>query len=320
VLKKIAQLIKSFDNIMIICHIRADGDTLGSAYALKEALENLNKKVCVACDTPITPKYQYITNGVSQLLPEFDPEHVICVDVATEKLIGESLSGFLDRVDVVIDHHPTNSLYGKENYVEADKGATGEIIYKLIKEMGCEITPKIAEYIYIAISTDTGCFRYSNTTAESLRTTAELYEFGIPASEINRRFFETTTKNNIALQKMIFDRIHFYRQGTIAFLIISLDMIEKTGVNEDDVESMTVYPRRIEGVEVGIVMREIEVNKYKVSARSNDYIDVSKICQKYGGGGHIKAAGCTIAGDPLDIERDLATDIIEAFEESQENN
>lgn len=313
-IKKIAALLKSVDNIMITCHIRADGDTLGSAFALKEALLSLGKRVCIACDTPITPKYRYLTGGVFELREEFEPDLIISVDVATEKLLGESLKKYLGRIDVVIDHHPTNSEFGKINYIRPECGATGEIIYKLMKEMGCEITKKIAEYIYIAVSSDTGCFRYSNTTANSLRIAARLYEIGIDAGEINRWLFETQTRSIIALQKMVFDKIHFYRNGTVAFLIITLDMIERTGVTEDDVESMTVFPRRIEGVEVGIVMRETREKEYKISARSNEFINVSDICQKFGGGGHKRAAGCQMEGEPYDIEKAFAAEILRAFE------
>ena len=313
-IKKVAALLKTLDNILIISHIRADGDTLGSAFALKEALMSLGKKVCVACDTPVTPKYLYITGGVSDLTVEFEPEYVVCVDVATDKLLGDSLIKYADRIDILIDHHPTNSLFGKSNLVEPERGATGEIVYEIIKEMGCKITHKIAEFIYTAVASDTGCFRYSNTTANSLRVAAELYDIGIDSSEINRVLFETQTRSIIALQKLVFDKIHFYRGGTVAFLIITRDMIERTRVTEDDVESMTVFPRKIEGVEVGIVMREIKEKQYKISARSNEYINVSEICQKFGGGGHNKAAGCIADGDPTDIEKAFATEILKAFE------
>lgn len=312
--KKAAQLLKEADNILIISHLRPDGDTLGSAFALRHALKSAGKKTCVACDSEITPKYQIISDGKRCLKPEFKPAFVVTVDVAATKLIGESLKQFEDKIDLVIDHHPTNTNYGKLNVVDSAKASAGEIIYEILNEMRLPVTTEIANCIYIALSTDTGCFRYSNTTPESLRLAAVLYELGADATNLNRRFFETITRNQLEIQKLVFDSIKFYKNGTIGVVNVTLDMIEKTAASEDDIEGLTAFPRRVEGVLVGVVVREIGKDEYKISMRSNGLVDVSLICSKYGGGGHKRAAGCNIKGTLEEIEKQLISDITFAFE------
>lgn len=312
--KEAASALKEADNIVVISHLRPDGDTLGSAFALVTALKSIGKTACVLCHSPITPKYQLLTNGKEHLEAEFKPEFVVSVDVADTQLFGKTLHSYIGKVDLVFDHHPTNSGFGKMNVIDPTSSSTGEIILHLIEEMQIEITPTIADFIYIAISTDTGCFRYSNTNANTFRAAAKLAELGADIANINRRFFEIRTRSQIEIERMAMERLRFYRDGSIAVIVVSLDMIKTTEATEDDVEGLSTFPRRILGVEVGITLREISSNEFKISARSNGLVDVAEVCKTFGGGGHKKAAGCTIKGNIDDIEKNIVETICEAFE------
>ncbi len=303
------------NNILIITHLRPDGDTLGSAYALYYALKDIGKNVCVACHTKITPKYQIITNGQSDLKPLFAPNFIVAVDIADVKLFGVSLKKYAEKIDISIDHHPTNEGYAKLNVIEPNSSSTGEVVLKIIEKMGVNVSKQIADCIYISISTDTGCFRYANTTADSFRTAAKLFDLGADVNYFNRRFFEIRTRCQIEIERLALQNLNFYRNGTVAIIVVTLDMINKTGATEDDVEGLSAFPRIIEGVEVGMTIREIKQNEFKVSSRSNGLIDVAEICSKYGGGGHKRAAGCTIKGDIKDIEKSLVDSICVSFDE-----
>lgn len=309
-----AKMLRDANDILIITHLRPDGDTLGSAFALYYALKDIGKNVCVACHTNVTPKYQILTNGKRVLKPLFPPSFIVSVDIADVKLFGDSLTQYADKVDISIDHHPTNEGFGKLNIIEPNSSSTGEVVLKIIEQMGIGISKEIADCLYISISTDTGCFRYANTTADSFRTAAKLFDFGADVTGYNRRFFEIRTRNQIEIERLALQNLNFYRNGTVAIIVVTLDMIEKTGATEDDVEGLSAFPRRVEGVEVGMTVREMKENEFKISARSNGLIDVAEICAKYSGGGHKRAAGCTIKGNIKDIEKSLVDSICAAFD------
>ena len=314
-LKKAAQLLTDADNILIISHRRPDGDTLGSAFALKEALIYLGKNACVACSTKISKKYLMLTEGKEELLPEFDPDFIVSVDVASKMMFGDELSPYSDKVDLCIDHHPTNKQYAVHNIILADSASTGEIIFNLLKEMNIPMNKIIANALYTAVITDTGCFRYSNTNSNTFRIAAELYDIGAQAFELTRHMLETSTKEAIAIMRLVLDNLNFYADGKIAVIVITSEMINSTAASEDDVEALTILPRNIEGVEVGLAIRQLEGNEFKVSARSNGKADVSYLCSQFGGGGHVKAAGCSINGSAKDAEMMMVAKTLDYFKE-----
>ena len=311
-IKAVVSALKKSDNILILTHLRPDGDTLGSAYALKGMLEGMGKNVCVACDSKITPKYQYIT-GSEIIQPLFEPEFIVAVDIANPSLLGGSLEKYADKVDMVLDHHPSNNGFGRINVIEPDFASSGELIYDIVLESKVKMTQNIMDNLYIAIATDTGCFRYSNTTAKSLEKAAKLVAMGAAHLDINRRFFELKTPQQITLQKMVMDTLRFYSGGKIAIIVVSLDIIKKAEALEDDIEGLSAFPRRINGVDVGLTIREIIEGEYKISARSNEGVNVSEICQHFGGGGHVRAAGCTIKGEVKEIKKQLVDKINEVY-------
>ena len=293
-LESVAKTLLSKDKILILTHRSPDGDTIGSGYALAMALRKLGKNVKVDCTDPFPEKYSYFTDKLEKL--EFDEEFVVSVDIADTKLLGEKLSDYADKIDLCIDHHGSNTKYAKEYYVEASAAAAAQVIAKLIRLMNVEFDKDIANAIYTGITTDTGCFRYTNVTAETHRIAADMIDCGAESGMINRLMFETKSRSRLELERRVMDSIQFYLDGRCAIASATIDMMKESGAVDNDMEGVSSLPRQIEGVMAGITLREKNNGKFKVSVRTTDELDASAICANFGGGGHKAAAGCMITG------------------------
>ena len=227
---------------------------------------------------------------------EFDEEFVVSVDIADTKLLGEKLSDYADKIDLCIDHHGSNTKYAKEYYVEASAAAAAQVIAKLIRLMNVEFDKDIANAIYTGITTDTGCFRYTNVTAETHRIAADMIDCGAESGMINRLMFETKSRSRLEIERRVMDSIQFYLDGRCAIAYATIDMMKESGAVDNDMEGVSSLPRQIEGVMAGITLREKNNGKFKVSVRTTDELDASAICANFGGGGHKAAAGCMITG------------------------
>lgn len=293
-LESAAKTLLSKDKILILTHRSPDGDTIGSGYALAMALRKLGKSVKVDCTDPFPEKYSYFTDKLEKL--EFDEEFVVSVDIADTKLLGERLSDYADKIDLCIDHHGSNTKYAKEYYVEASAAAAAQVIAKLIRLMNVEFDKDIANAIYTGITTDTGCFRYTNVTAETHRIAADMIDCGAESGMINRLMFETKSRSRLEIERRVMDSIQFYLDGRCAIAYATIDMMKESGAVDSDMEGVSSLPRQIEGVMAGITLREKNNGKFKVSVRTTDELDASAICANFGGGGHKAAAGCMITG------------------------
>lgn len=293
-LESAAKTLLSKDKILILTHRSPDGDTIGSGYALAMALRKLGKNVKVDCTDPFPEKYSYFTDKLEKL--EFDEEFVVSVDIADTKLLGEKLSDYADKIDLCIDHHGSNTKYAKEYYVEASAAAAAQVIAKLIRLMNIEFDKDIANAIYTGITTDTGCFRYTNVTAETHRIAADMIDCGAESGMINRLMFETKSRSRLEIERRVMDSIQFYLDGRCAIAYATIDMMKESGAVDSDMEGVSSLPRQIEGVMAGITLREKNNGKFKVSVRTTDELDASAICANFGGGGHKAAAGCMITG------------------------
>lgn len=288
--KKCASLLKEYDNYLILSHRHPDGDTLGSAFALKRALDLLGKKSVVCCNDEMPEKYSYLWQGVPNSEIKFDK--IIAVDVADKKLLGEEFEAkYGDNVFLCIDHHMSNREYA-ENLLLEDRAAAAVVIYEVICELGVNVTPEIASCVYTGLATDTGCFMYSNTTPTVHRIAAEVMEKGADYALINRLMFETRTLSYIKLEQMAVASIESHFDGKCAIMTITQEMFNKSGSNESECDGIASIPRKIEGVKVGVTIREQTNGKYKVSLRTIEPFDAAKICAHFGGGGHNRAAGC----------------------------
>lgn len=292
-LDEAADILKASGKTLILCHRYPDGDTLGSAAALCMGLRKTGKRAFIKCSDKIGAKYDYIFKDLSS--DEFVPDLIVSVDVADKELLGEPLlSSYGDKINLCIDHHPSNTMYAEKYFVDPKAAATCEIIFKLLKLMGIGIDKPIASALYTGITTDTGCFKYINVTPQTYRIAADLVETGIDSPSINRIMFDTKSRARIEMERRVMDSIEFTRGGSVAVIEITKKMIAESGAVEDDLDGLATIPRGIEGVEVGITLRENDDGSYKISLRAHPPANASEICAKFGGGGHKGAAGCTI--------------------------
>ena len=290
-MKRAADLLQSWDRILILSHRSPDGDTLGCASALSRTLISLGKSVQFRCADPVPKNMAYLFAGIEY--SDFEPERIVTVDVADKALLG-ALEPLGERVDLAIDHHGTHRPFAREIWVDDTAGAACQMIYKLVQAMGVEITPEIADCLYTGISTDTGCFRYSNASPETHRIAASLLECGARAAEINRAMFETKSRAAVELLKHVYGDMEFFHDGRCAVLCLTRALLEETGAGESELTGVSSFVRQVEGVLIGLTLQERGENEYKVSMRSNAPASAQAVCARFGGGGHKFAAGCTI--------------------------
>ncbi len=312
---EICDILKNNDFFTILMHQSPDGDTVGSAYALCRALQKHGKHAKVLCSDKISDKFDYIKKSVVSEI--FADNFIISVDISDTKLLGENLSHYSNKINLCIDHHSSNVGYAENNFVNSRASATCEIIFELIKLMNIEIDKQIADSIYTGISTDTGCFKYSNVTFKTHLIAAELLEIGSKSAYINRIMFDTKTKQRLKLEKLVMETLEFYCKDKCAVINLTNDMLEKCDYKEEDTDGISSIPKRISGVEVGVTIIEKETNSFKVSIRTDGNINASNICFKFGGGGHRAAGGCKINGEFPKVKQKI---IKAVFEELGNNN
>ena len=287
----VADFLQGIHSAVILCHRSPDGDTLGSAFALCFGLRKLGKKARVLCADPIPQKYSYFTDGYCD--EEFEEETVIAVDVADTKLLGSLEEKYGGRVDLCIDHHPSNKDYAKLTYLVDDAAATAQIIFYVLDAMDVRIDKNIANCIFTGLSTDTGCFRYPNVQPETHIIAALMLTLGADAALINRLMFETKSRARLEVEREVFNNMQFFLDGRCAVAFVTRDLLEKTGIADDELDGFAAMTRQIEGVEVGVFLKQLS-NGFKVSVRTGDGVDASAVCKTFGGGGHVRAAGCTL--------------------------
>jgi phosphoesterase RecJ-like protein len=311
--KRAADILNNAYNVLIISHVSPDGDTLGSAFALCRALQKIGRKARVECSDELPAKYAYIIKGMKN--DEFEPDIVVSSDIASENLFGEKLVKYKDSVALCIDHHPSNSFYAQFTLLDPVAAATCEIIYDVITQLRVEIDKDIANCIYTGLSTDTGCFRYSNTTPRTLRTAALMIEKGADAAYINKIMFETMSRQRLMAETMVMRTLEYHFDGRVAVICITREIIEQSGVAESELEGIPSVPARIEGVLAGITVKEKADGSYKISVRTNGELNASDICANFGGGGHVRAAGCSVTGSLQEIKNAILKQVKRALDE-----
>ena len=289
-------MLKNADKILILTHRNPDGDTLGSGFALLRALRQLGKRVKLLNADAINEKYAHLYEGLSE--ESFEEEFIVSVDVAERKLLGDLMEKYADKVDLSIDHHGTGKLFAKKTYCESESASACEIIYEIIKALGAKIDKGIADCIYTGCSTDTGCFKYSNVTPRTHRIAAELIEYGADHSKINEKMFDTKSMNSIMLERMCYESLEVFGGGKVAVITVTKEMLRKSGTDKSALDAIKPITRQIEGVEIGLTVKEEDGGASGVSIRTSENYDASAICAHFGGGGHIRAGGCEIKDTP----------------------
>lgn len=291
--KEAADWLGSHDRYLILTHKRPDGDTIGCAAGLCRGLRGLGKTAHICPGTGETHLFTPYLEGL--LAPEgFQPETVVSVDIAARGLFTDTGKPWLERgIDLAIDHHPSQEFFAKETCLDASRAACGEIIYEILAQLG-QVNAETALPLYVAVSTDTGCFQYGNTTAHTHRVAAALMDTGLDVFPLNKRHFRTKTWARLQVERLIVERMHRYEDGKIAVAPVSLSLLDEAGATEEDMEDIAAFLGQIEGVETSITIRELADGGCKLSVRTSGGLNATKVCAVLGGGGHAAAAGCTV--------------------------
>ncbi len=300
-IKEAARLLSSMDNIHIYTHAHPDGDALGSAYALSAILEKTGK-CCKAVCLDTLPRYlSHVWDRESKDVP---CENIVTVDVADMSLLGEF--DMQNRIALAIDHHGTNRVDCENLLCMSHYAATGEIIFDLAKELGVEFDRYIAECLYTAVSTDTGCFKFSNTAEHTFLCVAELTKYAPNGNfgYLNEPLFISKPIEKMKFESEIISSLRFYYDGKLSVSLVTNDIIAKYGLSDSDIGGVEQLGKAPEGVELAITLKERD-GGFKISMRSSDRLDCSALCAKFGGGGHHSAAGCFLNGDAESIVNTL---------------
>ena len=307
-MQKVIDCLKKWDNMLLLTHVRPDGDTIGSAAALCQALRDMGKTAYLLYNPEITATYEpYAAPYWAD--DSFTPEHVISVDIAALGLLPKNAEKYRDSIELAIDHHPSHGYFAKEAYVDATAAAAGEIVYEIIEKL-TPITPAIALPLYVAISTDCGCFVYSNTTPRTHRIAAALME-QVQVADVNKALFRTKSKVRLAMESRMVADMELYDDGRVVVMSIPLSLREEMHATEADIEELSSLAALVEGTDCGITLRELRPGVIKISVRSGKRIDACAACQKVGGGGHRAASGATVNGTMDEVKQAILAAVME---------
>lgn len=316
-LDRIVSILQESDKIVILPHVSADGDAIGSSLALAMVLRKLGKKPKILLEEEIPYIYGFLPGR--EMAEVFVSGHdlfdaAVALDTGDLGRLGSRLSVFENAaVTVNIDHHNTNTEFGFHNYISTGSSAVGEIVYRMIKMMGLAPDADIATCLYVAIATDTGGFRYSNTTALTHQIVSELLNSGVKVAEVSQRIFDSSSYEKVKLTGVAISRLELLEKGKIAIMALDHDLIKATGASEEDCDGIINVARNIRGVEVAAMLRQWDNGEIKVNLRSASYVDVSAVAGLYKGGGHKRAAGYITGGSLEDAKNKLLKDIREVL-------
>jgi len=281
------------DDFLILTHRRPDGDTLGSAAGLCNGLREVGKVAYLLENPETTARYQtYVQPYLAPV--DFVPGAILAVDTADCQILQINAGSYAERVDLDIDHHASNTGYAAYSCLDPARGACGELVYKVLMELSGAVSAETATPLYVALATDTGCFVYANVTADTMGVASALIRAGATHWRVNKTLFRTKSRGRMALDGAMLSGLRFYHEGQVALVMVTLDLMARMGVTEDDLDDIATIPNQAEGVRVGIVVKELPEGGCKVSVRSAPGVDANGICRKFGGGGHPMAAGCVV--------------------------
>lgn len=299
--KEVAAFLRAHDNYLILTHRRPDGDTLGCAAALCHMLRGVGKTAWLLENVEVTALYAPYVEGL--WAPEgYAFDTLVSVDLAALGLFPDNAAAYRDRVDLAIDHHPSYENFGKLCCVQPERAACGEILCEVAAELG-QLTKEVALPLYVAVSTDTGCFVYSNVTANTHRVAAALIDTGIDFRAFNKRHFRTKSKKRLALEGRLLNEMEFFDGGRIVVVRVTQSMIREMQLSENDMDDLAALGGQVEGQDCSITMKEMKNGDWKISVRSGPRVNATRVCEKFGGGGHKAASGCVITGMSADEAR-----------------
>ena len=287
-----ARRLRRMENVLILTHVRPDGDTVGCAAALCLALRKLGKTADLLPNPGVTENTApFVTPYEAPV--DFQPEYVVSVDIAALQLLPENAKMYAGQIELAIDHHPSFEAFGQQNIVRPEAAACGELVYDIIRHLTA-MDAEIALPLYVAVSTDTGGFQFANTTAYTHIVAAALMETGIDYQSVNKRFFRTKTRKRLALEADMLTHIEYFDRDRVAFLSVPLSLMARLQATESDAEELSSLGAQIQGVDCAVTMRELRKDVWKLSVRTGARVNATRVCAHLGGGGHAAAAGATV--------------------------
>ena len=315
-IEEMIEVLRKAPKVALFSHVSPDGDCVGSMLALGLALEKMGKEVSFYNPDPL-PSYLMFLPGssrISQDLPNPQPKTLMFVDCTDFQRVNLSMSEISQESTVLnLDHHISNQFFGHHNWVDVQASASAEIALTLINQLGVEIDRDMATNLYTAIVTDTGCFQYSNTTAETHRLTAELLKVGLDFSSIHHKIFDQKPLAQIKLLQYALNGLEILAEGQLAVMVLTLEDFRKCGAEQELSEGLVNHARSIAGVEVAVLLKEIGPQEIRGGLRSNLWLNVNEIAVQFGGGGHKRAAGCTLRLPMAEAKQSIITAIKEAL-------
>ena len=288
-----AGYLEALDNVLLLTHVRPDGDTIGSAAALCRALRDCGQTAYLLPNPEITATYA--TYAAPYWAPEgWQAEHIVSVDIADASLLPENAQSYRDRIELAIDHHPSQTFFARNTCLEADSAACGEIVYEIIQHLTA-LTADIALPLYVAVSTDCGGFQYGNTTARTHRIAAALMDV-VDVAAVNKTLFRTKSRVRLAMESRMVADMKLFDHQRVVVMEIPLSLRQEMQATDADIEELSALPALVEGTDCGVTLRELRPGTVKVSVRTGPRVDACALCRILGGGGHHAASGATVEG------------------------
>lgn len=288
-----AGYLEALDNVLLLTHVRPDGDTIGSAAALCRALRDCGQTAYLLPNPEITATY--VPYAAPYWAPEgWQAEHIVSVDIADASLLPENAQSYRDRIELAIDHHPSQTFFARNTCLEADSAACGEIVYEIIQHLTA-LTADIALPLYVAVSTDCGGFQYGNTTARTHRIAAALMDV-VDVAAVNKALFRTKSRVRLAMESRMVADMKLFDHQRVVVMEIPLSLRQEMQATDADIEELSALPALVEGTDCGVTLRELRPGTVKVSVRTGPRVDACALCRILGGGGHHAASGATVEG------------------------
>ena len=313
-LEQIGQVLRENQSFAVLSHVRPDGDALGSQLAVGLSLKKLGKDVRIWNEEGMLGKYSFLPDANLLTKAPAEPEDVdvaMALDTAIQNRLGNTVAAIRSaKLWINIDHHPSNPGYGDLVYIDPNAPATGQILYELITSQKLPIDIAIAENLYVAISTDTGSFQYPNTTARTFEIAAELVRAGVDVGRVSQLIYENYPRRRVELLRDLLGTMRFDADDRVATFSLSLSTAKKLGVLPEDNEGLIDHLRAIRGVIVAIFFEELLDGKVRFSMRSKtEKVNVCTICEKFGGGGHVLAAGARVRGTLAEVKEKILEEV-----------
>jgi len=299
-----AAFLTAHDKYLILTHVRPDGDTTGCAAGLCLALRQVGKTAYILENPGWTSLFTDYVEGLT-IKDGFVPDTVVSVDIAAQSLFPELAQPYLERVDLAIDHHPSQEFFAKETCLDSGRASCGQVVYDIVKQFA-DITPEIGRALYVAVSTDCGCFQYSNTDADTHRAAAALMESGFDPYPVNLRHFRKKSFKRMKLEGLLTQGLELRDNGETGIVYLTRELIDRVGADERDMDNISAFVGQIEGVRTGATLKETADGKVKISLRTDPGdLNASKVCAMLGGGGHAAAAGGMMEGTMSQVRQKL---------------